>query len=225
MPVAGDKDSERIIRKIAKETHSLFIRIAQNLANLFTQDAEFLVAEDADNSDYLYKTEDLVALKGSRYDGKRNLIAKFKSSYQYEYLKIDRSIVQECLRFEDDWCIYKDCDNIQSLDAERIALKEMFKYYEKFHLAGSAIRVNGAIRAIAIAQRLNPDTLVIHILKADQNISGLYQVMLNEFLSKEAADFRFVNMEQDLGVLGLRKAKMSYHPIEMIKKYTLKAGN
>ena len=61
----------------------------------------------------------------------------------------------------------------------------------------------------------------MHVLKADPNVAGLYQAMLHEFLEHEAGNFNYVNLEQDLGIEGLRKSKQSYHPIEMIKKYTL----
>ena len=62
----------------------------------------------------------------------------------------------------------------------------------------------------------------MHILKADPSLPGLYQTMNHEFLSREARDFTYINMEQDMGVEGLRKAKLSYHPVGMINKYTLK---
>ena len=84
--------------------------------------------------------------------------------------------------------------------------------------------MQGNICAVALAQRLNPDTLVMHVLKADPNIDGLYQVMLQEFLAHEGADFNYVNLEQDLGIEGLRKSKQSYHPVEMVKKYILSAS-
>lgn len=62
---------------------------------------------------------------------------------------------------------------------------------------------------------------MIHVLKADPEMTGLYQVMLQEFLKDEAGRFRYVNMEQDLGIPGLRKSKLSYHPCAMIRKYTV----
>ena len=92
--------------------------------------------------------------------------------------------------------------------------------YKKWILF-AAIKINNNISAVAIAERLNPDTLVIRILKADPNITGLYQTIMNEFLSRQSKSFDYVNLEEDLGIAGLRKSKLSYHPIEMIQKYTL----
>ena len=96
--------------------------------------------------------------------------------------------------------------------------------YSDFELIGGMIKIQGNISAVALAQRLNPDTLVMHVLKADHNVGGLYQVMLQEFLTHEAGSFNYVNLEQDLGIEGLRKSKQSYHPVEMVKKYILSAS-
>jgi hypothetical protein len=90
-----------------------------------------------------------------------------------------------------------------------------------FNLKAGALRVNGQISAVCIAESLNPQTLVIHVLKGAQGKTGIYQTMFNEFLSREAARYSFINMEQDLGIEGLRKSKESYHPLTLVKKFSL----
>ncbi|MHA2278466.1 MAG: phosphatidylglycerol lysyltransferase domain-containing protein, partial [Candidatus Kariarchaeaceae archaeon] len=57
--------------------------------------------------------------------------------------------------------------------------------------------------------------------KANPNISGLYQIINQRFCSEALQGFTFVNREQDLGVPGLRRAKMSYHPTHFIEKYLI----
>jgi len=108
---------------------------------------------------------------------------------------------------------HKGCDEHASLDNERKAIKEMTAHFSDFSLSGAFIRVGGKPSAFIFAQALNPETLVVHALKADAAVPGLYQVMLNEFLSRQAQGFKYVNLEQDLGEEGLRKAKLSYHPV------------
>ena len=61
----------------------------------------------------------------------------------------------------------------------------------------------------------------MHILKADPNINGLYQTIMQEFMQRQAATFEYVNLEQDLGIEGLRKSKLSYHPVAMVKKFSV----
>ena len=83
------------------------------------------------------------------------------------------------------------------------------------------INVDGKVCAFCFGERLNVDTMVVHIMKARNDMDGLYTVILNEFLKRECTGFKYVNLEQDLGMEGLRKSKTSYHPIKRIKKYII----
>ena len=83
------------------------------------------------------------------------------------------------------------------------------------------IKIGDKIAAVTLAEKLLPDTMVIHVEKANPDIPGLYQVINQEFLLHEAAGCSFVNREQDLGIPGLRTSKMSYNPVRFVKKYTV----
>ncbi len=219
-PIGGG-DIRSAISKILNDIGGSFIRLPDQTKALFDGDKSFSIAPDPDNADYLFKTADLVKLAGKKYDGKRNLIKKFRSEHNYEYITLNASNAEETFDFEDAWCSIKDCDSVEGLYNEREALREIIANFSNFKLMGGAIKFEGMIRAVAIGERLNSNTMVMHILKADPNITGLYQISMNEFLSAAASGFEFVNLEQDLGVEGLRKSKFSYHPAEMVKKYTL----
>ncbi len=218
----GKGDIKKIITEILEDSRSQFVRLPEEVKAVFDNDKKFKSEFDPDNSDYLFAAGDLVNLRGRKYDGKRNLIKKFKAAYSYEYVKLQGYNVKECLEFEEDWCGIKDCDSTPGLGEERYALREMLENFSDFHLIAGAIKVKSRMSALALAQALNPDTLVMHILKANPEMAGLYQIMNNEFLSRESSGFTYVNLEQDLGVEGLRKTKLSYHPLRMIKKYTLR---
>lgn len=217
----GNGDIKSAIERILKENGGTFLRIPEPVAALFEHNQQVKVELDRDNSDYLFKAEDLISLTGKKYDGKRNLIKKFQSMHEYEYVTFDASSINECLEFEENWCVIKECDGEEGLRNEREALKEMVAHFSVFKLIAGGIRVGGKIAALAIGQQLNPTTLVLHVLKADPHMAGLYQLITHEFLLREGNGFAYVNMEQDLGVEGLRKAKLSYHPVGMVKKYTL----
>ena len=221
----GRGNIRTVIENILKNTSGTFIRIPEATKSLFSEDERFKIEEDRDNSDYLFKMQDLITLPGKKYDGKRNLIRKFKSTHSYEYIKLQQTNAPECLKFEEAWCLLKDCAGVEGLNNERHAIREMVKNFSAFDLIGGAIKIEREICALAIGQKLNKDTLVLHILKADPNIIGLYQVIHNEFLKQEGKAFQYVNMEQDLGIEGLRKSKLSYHPVKMIKKYTIALSN
>lgn len=215
----GAGERSPVFARLAQESIA-FVRIPEKDSHAVAAATGFAASLDRDNADYLYSSRELTELKGKRFDGKRNLIRKFKRHHAYEYVRLDGAASRDCLEFEDFWCVVKDCESEKGLSEERDAVREMCHNFSAFGLCGGAIRTGGKILAVAIGERLNPATLVMHVLKAAADIPGLYQVMHNEFLAHEARGYEYVNMEQDLGIEGLRKSKLSYQPVRIIDKYT-----
>lgn len=220
-PPIGNGDCKKVIENVMKNSGCAFVRIPEFIRNIFGDDTRFTLEEERDNFDYVYTVSDLIELQGTKYDGKRNFIKRFKSTYEYMYVSLNHSNVHECLDFEEKWCSIKHCDLDEGLRNERKAFEEIINNFSLFNLIGGMIKVNRKVEAVAIAQKLNPSTLVMHALKANQNLTGLYQTIINAFLSREADGYTLVNLEQDLGLDGLRKSKLSYHPVAMVKKFTL----
>ncbi|MBC8413063.1 MAG: DUF2156 domain-containing protein [Nitrospira sp.] len=182
------------------------------------QSGLYEVREQVGHFDYVYNVSDLIALKGHHYHDKKNKVNKFRNSYSYEYLSLTPDLIGECMEFEDAWCETRECDKFPSLGSEKRAIQELLKNFSTLDLLGGVIRVDNKLSALTIGERIG-DQLIIHIEKADAEIPGLYQVINQEFLMNAAADCRFVNREQDLGLEGLRHSKSSYHPVKFIKKY------
>lgn len=217
----GGVDKIRAIQQIFSDKGIEFIRVSEETAGLCEKDGRFTMREDKDNSDYLYLAQGLIDLKGRKFDGKRNLIRQFQSNYKYEYIAFDKTNIAHCLDFEEKWCTIKDCQSIEGLNNERSAIRQMVENFSGFNLIAGGIRIGGEISAVAIAEELNPDTLVMHVFKADPDKKGLHQAFMHEFLGRNAKALRYVNLEQDLGVAGLRKSKLSYEPVAMVRKYTI----
>lgn len=195
-------------------------RVPESFVKQYLDDNErYIYLEERNQFDYIHDVQELIDLKGRRFHDKKNKVNKFRSEYKYEYQKLTAEIVDECIEFEDYWCEVRECEKYFGLDRERYAIFAMLKNFEYLNLKGSVIRIDNKIAALTIAEQLQHDTLVIHVEKANPDIQGLYQVINQEFLMHEAGDFEYVNREQDLGIKGLRKSKMSYHPVEFIKKY------
>ncbi|MBU2495792.1 MAG: phosphatidylglycerol lysyltransferase domain-containing protein [Candidatus Omnitrophota bacterium] len=184
-------------------------------------DSQFVISEDRDNFDYLYDTKELTELAGEKFHDKKNLLNQFLKKYQYRYQNLTPELVPECLRFEHEWCEDRDCEKIEGLSHEKCAVLEMLNNFHSLSSKGGIIRIAEKIVALTLGERLNNDTMVIHAEKAKNGITGLYQAINWEFLKNQAQDFRFVNREQDLGVEGLRRAKMSYNPVRLIKKHRI----
>lgn len=220
--INGDNlKTQEITKIILKDFKAVFTRMPEDIKNILSNDDWFFIKPDPDYFDYVYKIKDLVELKGPNYDGKRNLIKKFKSVYEYKYFKITKAHKDECLDFQERWCREKKCAEVPGLEDEDQALREMLINFDNFNLTAAAVKIDSKIYGLAIAQPLNKNTLVMHILKAFPEMTGLYQFVVNEFLAKEAGAFEYVNFEEDMGIEGLRKAKLSYHPSFMVKKYTI----
>lgn len=212
---------EKCFRLQGEERPLKFSRLPEDTAVLFQRTKSYIVQEDRDNFDYVYATQDLIELKGKNFDGKRNFIKRFKVSYPFRCRPLTKADIRECLFFKEEWCLAKDCQHIEGLSREREALNEMLENFEYLGIEGLMIEVKGKIEAVTLGERLNPETFVIHMEKANGALVGIYQTINQEFCRANASAYAYVNREQDLGVPGLRQAKESYHPVRMIKKFGL----
>lgn len=182
----------------------------------------FALEEERDLEDYLYLAEDLRALKGRKYHSKRNHLTNFKKNYpDYEYQVVTADMRDEIWEYINLWCKQKECSGKfgQGLICEKQAIREALDYFEQLDYKAAVIRLNGQIEAFTMGEKINDETVVIHVEKANGGISGLYGAINQEFLLHEWPDVTYVNREEDTGDEGLRKAKLSYHPIELVKKY------
>jgi hypothetical protein len=200
--------------KIARVSEEMITRIDW-------KEEGFLFELDRDQSDYIYLTKDLIQLEGRKYHRKRNHIKQFKEKYSYQYIPLTSEWISECLRLKTEWCDLRHCEVIPGLANESVAIKEAFTHFEQLGVKGGAILINGKLEAFALGEPLNPETVVIHIEKANPAYEGLYTLINQAFLENEWSGYTYVNREQDLGEEGLRKAKESYFPHHMIHKYII----
>ena len=175
--------------------------------------------EDQDYHDYVYRRDDLASLAGRRYHKKRNLVAQCLENHDCVYEEISDNNIDEVRTNMNKWCKERNCKENQELCPEYIASMEILKNFNALNVTGAAIRIEGNIEAFTVGERLNTNTAVIHLEKAMPQFKGLYQVINQWYCKNNLNDFEFVNREQDVGVEGLRKAKQSYLPHHMIKKF------
>lgn len=182
---------------------------------------DFKATEDRDNFDYVYTVKSLSTLAGKKLDGKRNHINKFKKLYSYGYEEISPLNIADCKSIVEKWCEQRGNLDDESLRHERIANLELLDNYEYLDLKGGLIRVNGEPEAFTVGEQLNKDTVVVHVEKANSFIQGIYTMINQQFINNEWLHLEYVNREQDLGIEGLRKAKLSYNPHNLVEKYTI----
>lgn len=171
--------------------------------------------------DYVYSRESLATLKGKKLHGKRNHINKFLSQNpDYEYRKLEPSMVPDCIALYEHWSEEKDELSVQLEDEKRsvfLALNNM----DVLGLTGGAIYLNEKLCAFTVGERLLPQMQLIHIEKANTDIDGLYPMINQQYILNECEGVEWVNREEDMGLEGMRKAKRSYNPARMVEKYML----
>lgn len=184
----------------------------------FFEQAGYRLTEDRDNFDYVYNMEDLRTLSGKKYHGKRNHINQFLSQYTYEYVEVTPAMSAECMGVYEEWLAGKDPTEYGIL-GEQEAIRIGFKYMRELELLGGGIRINGKLRAFSLGERVDDDMAVIHIEKADADVPGLYPLINREFVEHAWTGVKYINREEDMGLEGLRRAKLSYNPAYLLKKY------
>ena len=196
-------------------------RVDKAFVEQFVDRNHYRVIEDRDNSDYVYLTEDLINLPGNKFHGKKNFVNQFLKSREFEYRELDASMVNLFLDLQEAWCELKDCSEDQALIHEDWAVFTALKHHGELGFTGGGILINSKVEAFALGEMLNPDTAVIHIEKANPEIPGIYAAINQLFCQNAWSHATYINREQDLGVEGLRKAKLSYHPHHMVEKFTV----
>lgn len=181
---------------------------------------QFTFTADRDYADYIYLRTDLATLKGKKFQSKRNHINKFRNTYpDYEYLPITPDRISECLELEAKWCKANDCDQQEGTGNERRALIYALEHFEELGLTGGLLRVDGKIVAFTFGMPINKETFGVSVEKADTNIDGAYAMINYEFANHIPEQYTYINREEDLGIEGLRKAKLSYQPVTILEKY------
>ena len=195
--------------------------VVEYLQSVYGDRFEYI--EERNNFDYIYDGESLRTLAGRKNQKKRNHLNSFVKEYgdRVEYKKLEEADFDECINLLKEWS--KDKDESIELDSEFKAIKRIFKNYKKLKdtLKISGIYIDSKLEAFSIGEMLNDNMAVIHVEKANADIRGLYPYINQQFLLNEFSDVEFVNREEDLGIEGLRKAKLSYHPVKFAEKYTV----
>lgn len=187
---------------------------------------QYIINEDRDNFDYVYLTQELAELSGKKYDGKRNWIKRFEKQFKYELSAINQNDLPGCLELVREW-------GRESADRERQegednhtgaavrAMEEALLNFGLFSFSTLAVLIDGRVEGFCLGEKLNPETAVVHIEVASREFPGLYQFLNRECARRAWQQFRYINREQDAGLPGLRRAKLSYHPHHLVKKYNL----
>lgn len=180
----------------------------------------FTIEYIRDYADYVYDTEKLANLSGKKYHGKKNHINRFKKTYpDWSYEPIYAGNLEDCFQLGLIWRRENGCEEDEEKNAEMCVALNSLRLFEELELTGGVLRAEGQVVAFTIGEPINEDTFVVHIEKARADVHGAYTMINQQFVSRELAGrYRYVNREDDVGMEGLRKAKLSYHPEFLVEK-------
>jgi hypothetical protein len=197
-------------------------RADQRLVDELREADDLSIEPTEEHFDYVYRSEDLIQLAGRKYHAKRNHINKFLRSYSFSYEPLTGAHLSACLQLAETWCQWRRCEDDFNLLGEWDAIREALNHFESLDYQGGVIVVKDRLEAFALGELLNEDTAVVHIEKANPNIDGMYGVINQQFCERAWSRVPHINREQDLGEPGLRKAKLSYFPDHLVKKYRIR---
>lgn len=183
---------------------------------------KFEIIQDRNNADYIYLSEKLSRLSGKKLQKKKNLISQFKRIYgDYQALSLTYEDGKECLELVNLWLTNKEDDHIGHA-YEKKAFELAFAYFQTLELQGVKIVWEGKIIAFSIYAEQKEDMAVIFFEKFDADIKGAAQLINRETANILSEKYEYINREEDMGIDGLRKAKKSYQPYEILDIYQLK---
>ena len=225
----GDGDKQGAL-KICKEFYAqnnLALEIhALNATQAKHIHAEFGIQpqENRDRFDYVYNVPELIALSGRKYHKKKNHLNFFLQEHKdFVFEEISTHNASEIMQVNDKW-FEANPNKTEGLKFENLGINDALRFYDELGLKGGIIRVNGNIEAFSFGEVLHGDlegkkVALMHIEKANQQIRGIYQAINQQVLEHCFAECGFVNREEDLGIEGLRKAKLSYQPCALLEKF------
>ncbi|MCL2579326.1 MAG: phosphatidylglycerol lysyltransferase domain-containing protein [Oscillospiraceae bacterium] len=223
----GEGDVKPVIEAMMQDAHDcghgfLFFCILEEqcklLEVLFPDTFQFWQNPDFD--DYIYDAQSMITLSGKKLHSKRNHINRFKSEYRdWAYEPITPQNMPEVMAMSKEWLTTYDEPDNKTFQYEKIALDRALGDFFNLGMDGGLIRAQGRVVAFSMGDRLTDDIYLVHVEKAFIDVHGAYTLINQQFAEHNAANFTYINREDDSGDSGLRKAKLSYYPVMRAGKF------
>ena len=177
---------------------------------------------DRNHFEYVYRSADLAELPGKNYLTIRRQLNKFRKNCINAVEPVSKENWDEVKRFLIEWCEWKGCEGDPVLAHEKDAVFFAIDHFNELPLKGLVIRVFSKVGAISLYEPMTNDTALVHFEKGLPDCEGIYKAVNNETAARLAKNFPYINRESDLGVAGLREAKLRYHPHHMVEVFSMK---
>jgi hypothetical protein len=170
--------------------------------------------------DYLYTSEKLIKLSGRKLQAKRNHISQFERAYTYSVRHLStKEMREECYTMASTTWLDAQSSTTKEIKDELVALRNTFDNWDELGFVGMLVCVDHHLTAFTVGEIIDDGMAIVHFEKGDTSYIGIYSVINQLFCSQYLSDVTYVNRQEDAGVPGLRKAKLSYRPDLMVEKY------
>jgi len=194
--------------------------IAEVIAREFP---DAIIEAQRSDYDYLYGRQDLAELSGRRFHQKKNFVNRLEEEVKPVVEVYSPACADEVLGFLDEW--YKSFPNDdENVRIESAAIRRMLPNLDKICALGLLVRVEGRVAGFTLASPIHQNCWVVSIEKADRHVKGMYQYLNWALANRLPPEVNVINRETDLGIEGLRTAKLSYHPIGFEEKFTIRCA-
>ena len=223
---------ENIIQDLTKTEFCLCTesqtKLIDNLLNLHFPEFSISWQTDRSQSDYLYLQENLAQLQGQKYQKKKNHVLHFIKTYEnhwnflyFDKSNIDVNIKKQIILIEEKWFQERNGSSFSELIAERNIIHNAVENFEVLNMSGGLLYINNEPVAMTLASPISASVLDIHFEKslAEPAKNGAYAA-INQFFAQNCNSYEYLNREEDLGIPGLRKAKLSYKPDIILDKFS-----
>ena len=182
------------------------------------------VEENRDWFDYLYESQNIVTFAGKKYAAQRNHINRFeRDNPDWTFERMGTEHVDEVRAFFRELVDQRSKEGDTAREEEDKVF-EVLDHFEEYGFLSGILRVQGKIVGLSMGEIVR-DTLFVHIEKANTELSGVYQKLVQCFAREFVTeDVKFINREEDVGDPGLRKSKLSYRPLKLLEKYTVRVS-
>lgn len=184
----------------------------------------FTINESRDYAEYIYLRDTLAILPGRALAPKRNRVRAFYSAYEghIRIEDISEKNIIDVMEFQEEWINDRRSEGFdETLERENIAIKHYLSNYNALDFRGIAVYVYGKLVGYAAGAPISETTMDEIIEKGRKDITGIYQLLCNEFAIICCNEYKYINREEDIGLEGLRRAKLSYMPEILLNKSVL----
>lgn len=195
---------------------------------LLTQ-KNYVIAEDTDNTDYVLSVAELATLKSKKYDNKRHLINRFlHETPQYTIIPLDLTDIVTQSQMSHLFHIWAEQTNKTEEEYiyEQTLIHRLIASAHAFSLISLGLYTNNRLIGYAIAEQVNTTDAIFHFVKGNYLYKGVFEMLymsLAKILQEKGCIY--LNIEQDLGISGLKHTKQQWNPVFLLKKYTITKKN